>query len=367
MCKASHSRSLQSVPPHQLAPCAGRPRAFRQPGQEFVNALTLILLIGLHIFFSSAPARAAGEIPGYAVVPLTLVGRANQATIHVTINGQPTHLILDTGASSLVLDSRFYAIAHPKGNASSDELPPGIPRTSTANGEKVNIGYISSMQAGPMDFHNGPVAVLDLSSMLGQYNNYHASGSIAGLMGEDVLRRYSAIIDWRRRGVYFNIDPSKRMKLGPGLVSAGWTAVPMLSTSSRHFAVPCAVSGKPAKLLVDTGAQFTSFAPGIVPLDILYNRDTRGSMVHLASTTSTMSMIGMDTSMHPARVENWKVGNYEIAHSNVAVQKFPANLLSQQSDGDAPLLGLLGSEFLAENNAIIDIGGSTLYLKASRR
>jgi hypothetical protein len=123
------------------------------------------------------------------------------------------------------------------------------------------------------------------------------------------------------------------------------------------------VSGKAVRLVVDTGAEFTSFAPGIVPLNVIYNRDTGATMAHLASTTSTMSMIGGDSSVHPARVENWKVGDFPVASSVVATGALPHALLTQQGAGDGPILGLLGAEFLASHHAIVDIGGTTLYLK----
>ena len=216
-----------------------------------------------------------------------------------------------------------------------------------------------------MNFGGGPAIVTDLSSLFAQYNNLHGAGSIAGLLGEDVLHRYAAIIDWRRRGVYFNTDPSKRMKLGPSLTAAGWTAIPMAPTNSHRFTVPCTVNGKQARLLVDTGAGFTSFAPGIVPLSVNYNRDTGSSMAHLASTGMTSRMIGLDSTMYPAEVEHWKIGTYEIASSYVAVHKFPPGALADESSDPGPTLGLLGSEILAKNNALIDIAGSTLYLKSS--
>ena len=287
------------------------------------RSLPLGLLLALGLLVPPHAGCGADAIPGYVVLPLTLMGRANQATIRVAINGRPTMLILDTGSSTLALDSAFYHGATRQATPASDQLPAGVSRRTHANGEQAEVGSISSLTAGPMNFGGGPVIITDLSGLFGQYNNYHGAGSVAGLLGEDVLHRYSAIIDWRRRGVYFNTNPAKRMKLGPGLIAAGWTAIPMAATSSHRFTVPCTVSGKQARLLVDTGAGYTSFAPGIVPLSIIYNRDTGGSMLHLASTSQLIQMIGLDTETHPAEVDHWKIGSYEIASSYVSVHKFP--------------------------------------------
>lgn len=312
----------------------------------------------------SAGHAAAGSLPGYVILPLSHMGRANQACIRVAINGQPTMLMLDTGAPRTLLDTRFYQGARSKAETvDQDQLPPGVPRKTSANGQSAEVGYISSMKAGAMDFGKGPVIVTDLSVTLNQFNNLHHLGAVAGLLGEDILHRYNALIDWRRRGVYFNTDPSKRMNVGHAFVSAGWTAVPMSPTNGHHFSVACAVDGKPVRLLVDTGAQFTTFNKGIIPLDIIYNRDTGGSMQRLASMGGTAAMVGSFSTLYPARVEHLRIGNYDVQHINVAVHQLPQWVMQEQSDGEGPMLGLLGAEILASNSAIIDIAGSTLYLK----
>ena len=245
-----------------------------------------------------------------------------------------------------------------------NELPPQLRQNVNTNGVKAEAGYIDSMTSGGMNFGKGPVIVAELHGFDG-YNNAHRSNMIGGLLGEDILQRYAALIDWRRRGVYFNTDPGKRMDVGHAFVAAGWTAVPMLRTNGRHFVVQCTIEGKPVRLLVDTGAAFTDLHAGVMRLPMLYNRDNGGSMGHLAMFRGTASMIGMDSSLYPARLEHWKIGSYEIEESNVAVNNFPAGFDNEQSGGDGPLLGLLGAEVLAANNAVVDIANSTLYLKAS--
>ena len=78
-------------------------------------------------------------------------------------------------------------------------------------------------------------------------------------------------------------------------------------------------------------------------------------------------MINSRSVGYPARIENWKLGNYVVKSSAVTVTEMPAALTSEHSSGEGPMLGLLGAEVLARNSAIIDIAGSTLYLKPSDR
>ena len=87
----------------------------------------------------------------------------------------------------------------------------------------------------------------------------------------------------------------------------------------------------------------------------------------LQTAAVSMSMINSNAVAYPARIENWKIGNYAVKSSVVTVHPMPSTLTSEQSSGEGPMLGLLGAEVLANNSAIIDIAGTTLYLKPAGR
>ena len=141
----------------------------------------------------------------------------------------------------------------------------------------------------------------------------------------------------------------------------------MAATSGNHFSVQATVEGKPVRLLVDTGATFTAFAPNVVKFSrmIYHMNDSTGTRLQTAAVS--MSMINNNTVAYPARVENWKIGNYTVKSSVVTIHDMPSQLTSERSNGEGPMLGLLGAEVLASNNAIIDIADSTLYLKPTGR
>ncbi len=299
--------------------------------------------------------------------PLILTDHGNQATLRVEINGRSTMLYLDTGAPRTLLDSGFYRGSLPKtGNASADELPPELRKKTNANGQSAEYAMVNSLNIGGYDLGKRPVVLTDLSLDLGRYNHAHANAAISGLLGEDILRQYGAIIDWRRRGVYFNVDKAKRIKMGPGIIAAGWTAVPMSPTSGNHYSVEATVEGTRVRLLVDTGAGFTTFMPGIVKFSHMVYHINDAVGTRLNSTAMNMHMINDRSVAYPAQVEHWKIGNYEIESSAVSVAHVPTQLLAEKSSGEGPMLGLIGAEVLAKNNAIIDIAGSTLYLKSSK-
>lgn len=327
---------------------------------------TLAAWLAAALLFTGAKLPGADALPGYVVVPLVSIPRSNQAMMRVKVNDQSTMLIVDTGATDIALDQRLYAAARVRSrDAAPGQVPPQASQKFKYNGtESAEVGYLDSFKAGGAELGKRRVSVLDMGGAFSSYNNMHQQTAIGGLLGEDVLQDYAAVIDWRRRGVYLNVDRSKRMKLGAGFAAAGWTAVPMSPTNYRHFTVPCRVGGQPARLVVDTGASFTTFGKGIVPVTMLYNRaqDTV-STGHLGSSAMVASMLGGDSTAYPGQVEHWKIGDYEIASSVITVHTMPQWLREEQSAGEGPILGLLGCEILAGNNAIIDIGGRTLYLK----
>jgi hypothetical protein len=142
----------------------------------------------------------------------------------------------------------------------------------------------------------------------------------------------------------------------------------MARTNGRHFSVQSTVEGKPVRLLVDTGAQFTSLAPGIVKFGhMLYNRDVGSSIGHLAVNSMQMSMVNGSVNGYPARLDGWLIGGYAVKSSVVLVQPLPPEILKEQSSGDGPVLGMLGADDLAANSAFIDIANSCLYLKPRQK
>ena len=151
----------------------------------------------------------------------------------------------------------------------------------------------------------------------------------------------------------------------PASEPPGWTAVPMTSTGHHHFTVACTVEDQ-AMRLVDTGAGSTIFDKDAVHLrNTMYNSSNGNHLGHFASNHLEMRSFGLSTTAYLAHLENWKVGPYSIQRSVVLSQATPAGLVTGGSGGEAPVIGLLGAEVLAANNAIVDVAGSTLYLKPS--
>ncbi len=320
-------------------------------------------LICAALFSASVRGKAADSLPGYVVLPLTLVG-PHTAGLRATINGHHTTLIVDTGAPLTVLDRRLYkGVVTSTTTANASSLPADFPKSTQAQ-RSAGRHRANREPPGRRDalrqravLRHGPVG--HVTTDYRDYNATHPDDPVGGLIGEDILRHYAAIIDWPRRGIYFNTDPSKRLKLGPGLVAAGWTAVPMERTSGRHFAVSSTVNGKPYQLIVDTGAEFTT-------VDVSQLNYHDASYLPYVRGTMRTQMIGGISEGRPMYLKDWMLGSYHVPEVSVLGELLPGGLTNETSAAHGPVLGLLGREVLARNSAIIDISGSTLYVKPAK-
>ena len=323
----------------------------RPPRNPF---LRLLPLFGL-VLGAARPAFAdpPPSSPGMVAVPLVKT-TLNHFGIEAAINGHPLLLTIDTGAPLTTIDTRAYQQDVPVD--STQQVPEKIVRLKSLNNQAARTGWVQDLQAGSMHFGSGPVAVTDLSHVSGvQSSDYRVKRSL-GLLGVDIMTKYGAIIDWERRVIYFFTNTSQRAPIIHAAVAGGWTAVPMAYTSGRHFAVPCNVGNAPHQLVIDTGGGYTMLDKVIwAPKDV-----TSGQ------PRMYMNGIGSILPVSPIVVKNWYIGKFLMKSTMTVVGDFQKDgLFNETAPGPGKIVGILGSEWLARTNAIIDVNGMTLYLKSS--
>lgn len=126
---------------------------------------------------------------GLASVPFTMSG--GDCITEVEINGAPTKLILDTGATLTVIDDRFGARIKTSGHVSYMEFRDAAGVTSP------------SRQATVSDFKIAGVAVRAPMVHLKTLACYPASGGkVVGFLGMDVLGQNWSIIDFGEQKLY---------------------------------------------------------------------------------------------------------------------------------------------------------------------
>ncbi|MFN2475097.1 MAG: aspartyl protease family protein [Chthoniobacterales bacterium] len=132
---------------------------------------------------------------GFTKVPMSLSAGYN-LYVDSRLNGQRTKLLVDSGAFSTLLNQRFVRRMK-------------IPLRKTAftsagvnlKGRGVQIATINQFSIGSLEMSKKEVGVIDLEGLI-RDGLLDANPPVAGLLGSDILRRHSAIIDFRTKTLY---------------------------------------------------------------------------------------------------------------------------------------------------------------------
>lgn len=109
------------------------------------------------------------------------------------INGKNTRLLIDTGASKTVFDvERIQNFVSKKFFEEHDKLSTGL-GTDSMPTSTVNL---NSLKIGELTLHDFPVVLLDLKHINNAYNKL-GHDAIEGVLGNDILVRYKAIINYK--------------------------------------------------------------------------------------------------------------------------------------------------------------------------
>lgn len=297
------------------------------------------------------PDRATNSpLPGYRLIRL---GRKhnNRLCFAATIAGTRGLIMLDTGAANTALNAETYRSLRLGG---TNRLPAGVPRAQSINGVTTQLAEAPDFHVGPSNLGAVPVPLIPRSYL--QDGASENGGQLYdGLLGQNVLRQYGAMIDCARLMLYLDLDPAKKLNLAGSFAQHGWTRVPMVDTGS-HYLVPCVLNGRRYRLVVDTGAPFTC-------LDLNLLRDA-GVATHALSVRQ--NLFGHDAEpVSLVDLDRLQIGGYlaRNVHMIATVQSLEAFGGHAGHSSDEPIVGLLGGDMLAHQGAIIDIANKALYLK----
>lgn len=157
--------------------------------------------------------------------------------VPAVVNDDSALLMFDTGLSRTGFDRDW---------ARSIGAVPAAPGGSAGIAESASTTVLRRLQLGNLELLDFPAALYPLQGLS------EASGRVQrGLVGHDVLQRFTVEIDYRARRVRL-FDPARYRYVGPG------TAVPFTPDADRPLLrARIKVRGRrpiPARLLLDTGA-----------------------------------------------------------------------------------------------------------------
>jgi predicted aspartyl protease len=312
-------------------------------------AVLLLALAPLSVH-GAAKDRSAMRLPGYKAVSVRY-RPLNKMMMFVRINAQPANLLVDTGASQIILDKDVAELAGVKPfQRALNQVRFSVPSQvftmgSEINGELLPVGLAQNITAGGMNFGSSPVALRNSS------HSGTGTSHVDGVLGLDILLRHKTVINCRAKLVFFKVDQGRQTNLSSIASSQKFTRVPIQREENGALTVPCSIRGQPARLLVDTGAFVTTLHEPFVK-----------SLGLVPETTRISAQFGRGASkrISAAKINDLSIGGFKAPPEKFGVASLPNFALLQ---GSTRIAGILGMDTLYICHAIIDLEGMSLFLK----
>ena len=312
--------------------------------------LSLLLPLLAIASISGASAKRpqpALESPQFQALHLER-SRQNHLLIRAEINGKPALLGVDTGAPVSAISAsrrKYFGMAAIPG---SSKLPPQL----RINGGLNRVTIAHRLRLGALTLVDEPMVAIDLSGPARAAHEFHEQ-ELDGILGADILFPTQAVLDCKQEVLFMKIDPEAHGTV-PGINHRGWKTMPIRVTKGWNLYVDSKLNGKSAQLMIDTGA-FTT---------LIHRPFVREMRLKTRDTPYTSGAVNLDErGLQLAVISRFAVGPYLVKGKEVGVMNLDGLIHGDLLQGQPPVAGLLGSEFLRRNNAIIDFGTRTLYLK----
>ncbi len=291
--------------------------------------------------------QPALENPEFQALPLER-SRQNHLLLRAEINGKSALLGVDTGAPVSAISAarrkHFEMTAIP----GSSKLPPKL----RINGGYNRVTIAHRLRLGSLILVDEPMVSIDLSAPARAAREFHEQ-ELDGILGADILFPTQAVLDCKKQILFMKLDPDAHGTV-PGINHRGWKNIPIRVTKGWNLYVDSKLNGKPAQLMIDTGA-FTT---------LIHRPFVREMRLRTRNTPYTSGAVNLDErGLQLAIIRHFAVGPFLVRGKEVGVMNLDGLVHGDLLKGKPPVAGLLGSEFLRRNNAIIDFGTRTLYLK----
>jgi predicted aspartyl protease len=136
---------------------------------------------------------------GYVEVPLK-VTRVNHIVVHAKINGEDVVLIVDTGASrTCIAESCAARLGLPTGREEKVAVSFSLPKKTKT------LSKLESLDIGSLRLTNLDTWLVDFS-YINMIVEMTGEEFCDGVLGADILRRTSAVIDYKCSKMYLKAD-----------------------------------------------------------------------------------------------------------------------------------------------------------------
>lgn len=328
-----------------------RSRAHRSSGLSrhlcLRGALLLFLAAGATSAIAASRPTAELETPAFQALPLER-SRQNHLILRAEINGKPAYLGVDSGAPVSAISESRRRHFRMTGPPEESQLPGRL----RINGGFNRVTVAHRLRLGALTLIDEPMVALDLSAPSRVAREFHEQ-ELDGIIGADILFPTQAVLDCDAQVLFMKVDPDAPGPV-PGINHRGWKVIPIRVSKGWNLYVDSNLNGKPAQLMIDTGA-FTTLIHGA------FLREMRLPMRNTPFASGAINL--EERGLQLATIQRFWVGDFHVKRKEVGVMDLRGLIHGDLLKGKPPVAGLLGSEFLRRNHAIIDFGTRTLYLK----
>jgi predicted aspartyl protease len=178
-----------------------------------------------------------------------------------------------------------------------------------------------------------------------------------GVLGAREMVKYGMIIDCTRQMLYVNPNGASSALshgLANFLATRGFTRIPMRLNANHHFDVQGALNGHGTRFIVDTGSSTT-----LIDMQVAVKS---GTGVTVLAGYGAGGAGGVVAGVNRASVKELAIGNFKLANAEVVVAHVSKDILLSKSAAESNA-GVLGQDYLSAKFAVIDMGGTALYLR----
>jgi predicted aspartyl protease len=312
-----------------------------QRAPERIGVLTLIAafyLCSVCVF----NAKASEDSVGVTLSRST----GNHLFVPVRINNRPAWFAVDTGAALTIVDmtkAKALGVSNRTGSVI-------LPRQIEVNDRVVPVAHVQNLVLGSANLGAGPVALIDLREFHGRLRDTGSLVPMDGIIGLDILERYSAVIDCANQRIYLQSERAGAPYFSKTIKDRRLNAVPMRITRSGALEVEGRIGPNRYSFVVDTGG-FETLIP--------FNVAVASGVPVLRTTVSAKGIHSKERPVGIAIAPSIEVGRYKLGPALVGVTALPEG----PEDLRYPFGGLLGADFFFEHRGVIDVGDKLLYFK----
>ena len=298
-------------------------------GLRLATLVLWLLVSGCRPIEKDSPERPAVATSAqvFSTNPVPVEIEDDHVLVRGTLNGREVRLVLDTGASDVLVSPETAAAA---GIQRAAKVRFGAFGNGRGTAKK---GVADSVSVGPAAAEMVPVAIMAFPPPF----------TDDGLLGLSFLRRFTFRLDYQQKLLSFASPASSNLTGGGSVLALQHEAPPLV--------VLAEVDGIPAKLVVDTGSSRAL----ILRSWFVEKHKLRERYPKRLSLVTGVGLLGQMNG-EIARLQTLRLGDYTV--TNVF-----AEFETKANTWPGDFAGFVGAQILSKFNLTFDIAGRRLWIE----